>query len=129
MSGETSRTTAEVVQDIVGNIQAIVRSEVRLAKAELSEEAVKAAQASALVAAGIVAALFTIWLSLLTALFALSHAIPYWAAALVLLIIMAITTAVLLLTGKKRFKTVHPVPQRTVETIKENAEWVKSQTK
>jgi Putative Actinobacterial Holin-X, holin superfamily III len=54
---------------------------------------------------------------------------PMWGAALLLFVIMALLTAVLLTAGKKRFKTVHAKPEKTVETMKENVEWVKSQTK
>lgn len=129
MAGESSRSITDVLQDIVGNVQTIVRSEVRLAKTETTEEVAKAAQAAAMTTAGILTALFTVWLLLLTILFALSIAIPFWAAALILLIVMGILTAFLLIGGKKRLKTVHPVPRKTVESIKENAEWVKSQTR
>ena len=48
------RSFADVLQDIVGNIQEIVRSEVRLAKAEISEEARKAKPAGLSIAAGAV---------------------------------------------------------------------------
>jgi membrane protein implicated in regulation of membrane protease activity len=78
---------------------------------------------------GLVGGLFTVWLLLLTSLFALSTVMPFWAAALVLLVIMAVVTAILLTAGKKRFKTVHSVPEKTIETMKENVEWVKSQSK
>jgi|SRR5581483_3010000 len=126
MAGESSRSIADVLQDIVGNVQSIIRSEVRLAKVELTEEATKAGRAAGLMAGGAVAALFTFWLLLLAALFALSIVLPLWAAALVLFGVMAIASAILLMAGKKRFKTVRGAP-KTVETVKENVQWVKSQ--
>lgn len=129
MAEQHSRSITDVLQDIVVNIQTIVRAEVRLAKAETTEEIRKATKSAAFLIGGMLAALFTVWLVLLTSLFALAIVIPFWAAALVLLIIMAVITAALLLTGKKRFETVHPVPERTVETMKENAEWLRSQAK
>ena len=129
MAGENSRSIADVLQDIVANVQTIIRSEVRLAKTEVTEEVSKAGRAAGMMGGGIVAGLFTLWLLLLTSLFALSTVMPLWAAALVLLVIMAVITAILLTAGRKRFKTVHSVPEKTIETMKENVEWVKSQTK
>lgn len=129
MAGENSRSIADVLQDIIANVQAIIRSEVRLAKTEVTEEVTKAGRAGGLLAGGIVAALFALWLLLLTILFALATVIPMWGAALILFAVMFIAAVVLLNAGKKRFKTVHATPEKTIETVKENVEWVKSQTK
>jgi uncharacterized membrane protein len=129
MAGENSRSISDVVEDILGNVQTIIRSEVRLAKTEVTEEATKAGRAAGMMAGGVVAALFTVWLLLLTILFALATVIPMWSAALLLFVLMAIATAVLITAGKKRFKMVHTKPDKTIESVKENVEWVKSQTK
>jgi Flp pilus assembly protein TadB len=129
MAADNNRSIADVLQDIVANVQTIIRSEVRLAKTEITEEATKASRAAGMLAGGAVAGLFTIWLLLLTILFALAIVIPMWSAALLLLIIMCVITAVLLSAGKKRFKAVHATPEKTIESVKENVEWVKSQTK
>ena len=129
MAAENSRSIADVLQDILGNVQTIVRSEVRLAKTEITEEVTKAGRAAGMMGAGVLTALFTAWLLLVTILFALATVMPMWGAALLLLVIMAVLTAILLTAGKKRLKTVHTMPEKTIETMKENVEWVKSQTK
>ena len=129
MTGQNGRSIADVLQDILANVQTIIRSEVRLAKTEITEEATKAGKAAGMLAGGAVAALFTAWLLLLTILFALATVIPIWSAALLLFVILAVVTAVLLTAGKKRFTAVHAAPEKTIETMKENVEWVKSQTK
>lgn len=129
MAGENGRSIADVLQDIVANVQTIIRAEIRLAKTEVKEEITKARAAAGMMAGGAVAALFTVWLLLLTAFFALSTVMPFWAAALVLLIVMAIVTAILLMAGRKRLKTVNRKPEKTIETMKENVQWVKTQTR
>jgi uncharacterized membrane protein YqjE len=129
MAVDNSRSIADVLQDIVANVQQIVRAEVRLAKTEITEEATKAARAASIIAGGLIAALFAVWLLLLTILFALATVLPIWAAALILFVIVAVVTAVLLAAGKKRFKTVHAAPEKTIETMKENVQWVKNQAK
>ncbi|MGA8027025.1 MAG: phage holin family protein [Bryobacteraceae bacterium] len=129
MAGENSRSIVDVLEDILANVQTIVRSEVRLAKTEITEEATKAGRAAGMMAGGVVAALFTVWLLLLTIVFALATVIPMWSAALLVFLLMAALTALLLIAGKKRFKTVHAKPEKTIESVKENVEWVKNQTK
>jgi len=129
MTGENNRSVADVLQDIVANIQTIIRSEVRLAKTEIAEEATKAGRAAGMIAGGTAAALFTVWLLLLTILFALSTAIPMWSASLVLFVVMAAITIILLSVGKKRWKTVHPKPEKTIESVKESVEWAKHQAR
>ena len=129
MAAENSRSIADVLQDILGNVQTIVRSEVRLAKTEITEEVTKAGRAAGMMGAGVLTALFTAWLLLVTILFALATVMPMWGAALLLFVVMGILTTVLLSAGRKRFKTVHATPEKTIESVKENVEWVKSQTK
>ncbi|MDX6463240.1 MAG: hypothetical protein QOE55_6937 [Acidobacteriaceae bacterium] len=129
MAGANNRSIADVLQDIVANLQTIIRSEVRLAKTEIKEEATKASRAAGVLAGSVVAALFTTWLLLLTILFALATVIPMWSAALLLLVVMAVITIVLLSTAKKQFQIVHGTPEKTMESVKENVEWVKSQIK
>ena len=129
MAGESSRSVADLLQDIVANVQTIIRSEVRLAKTEVKEELTKAGRAAGMMAGGLVAAWFTAWLFLLAILFGLATVMPMWGAALLLFVIMGVLTAILLTAGKKRFKAVHPTPEKTIETMKENVEWMKNQTK
>jgi len=123
------RSISEVLQDIVRNLQEIVRSEVRLAKTEIKEEAVKAKSPSVLLGAGAVSALYSVLFLLFTAVYALSLVVPNWAAALIVAASLAIVAAVTLRAGVKQFKQIHPTPERTVDTIKENVEWAKQQTK
>ena len=47
---------------------------------------------------------------------------------LIVAAVWGIAGAVLYTTGRKRLKTVDPVPHRTVDTIKEDAQWLKNPT-
>jgi len=123
------RSFSDVFQDIVRNIQEIVRSEVRLAKTEIRDEAVKAKSAGLLIAIGAVTAIFAALFLLLMVVYILSLVMPNWAAALVVGVACAISAGVTLSVGLRRFKQIHPTPERTIETLKENVEWAKEQTK
>jgi len=123
------RSAADVLKDIVGNVQEIIRSEVRLAKAETTAEVGKAKSSVALLGAGAVCALFGATFTLLAAVYALSLVMAAWLAALIVGAVMAIAGAVLLSRGLDEWKKVNPKPERTIETVKENVEWMKNQTK
>ena len=127
--GLNERSVSEVFQDIVRNVQEIVRSEVRLAKTEIREEAVKAQSSGLLIAVGSLTAGFSILFLLLTIVYALSLVMPNWAAALLVGAALAIAAAATISGGIKRFKQIHPTPERTVKTLKEDLEWAKQQSK
>lgn len=128
MAGE-DRSLAAVFQDIVRNIQEIIRSEVRLAKTEIREEAVKAKGAVVLLGAGAVTGLYALLFLLCVIVCALALIMPYWSAALIVGAVLAVIAAFLLKAGMARFHQITPTPERTVETIKENVAWAKQQTK
>ena len=123
------RSLSDVFQDIVRNVQEIVRSEVRLAKTEIREEAAKAKSAMLLLGAGAVTAIFAILFLLLMIVHALALVMPNWAAALIVGAALAVVAGVTLPAGIKRFKQIPPTPARTVGTIKEKVEWAKQPTK
>jgi len=128
MTGQ-DRSIAEIFQDIVRNLQEIVRSEIRLAKTELGEEAGKAKQSAMWLGAGAVTGLFAILFILLTVASALAIVVPQWAAVLIVGVVLTIAAFALLSVGKRQLSLLHPAPERTVETIKENVEWAKQQIK
>ena len=123
------RTISNVLQDILRNLQEIVRSEVRLAKTEIRDEAAQAASSLLWIIAGAVGALCS-WMFLSwTAAYALATFMSMWAATLVVAVVLASVASVLLAVGLRRFKRIQPIPERTIETLKENLEWMKPSTK
>lgn len=123
------RSFADVLHDIVGNIQEIVRSEVRLAKAEISEEASKAKPAGLSIAAGAVFGLCAIVFGLLAAVYGLSMVMPAWAAALAVSVASGAISALTIRAGLIQLARVDPTPDKTIRSLKENVEWSKQQLK
>lgn len=125
----SARTVPEVLADIVGNIQEIIRSEFRLAKAEIKQEGAKACGPliSCLIAGiiGLYAGAYLIF----AAIMGLATLLPTWAAALIVSVVLAIIAVIMLSAATKKLKYVNAVPERTVESLKENVQWAKDQIK
>ena len=119
------RPFGEVFQDIVHNLQEIVRSEIRLAKVELRADAAVVAVSAIWLSAGVVAALCALSFLLWTVAYALAMVMPLWGAALSTAFVLAIAASILLTVGLRKFKHVQMIPERTIDTLKENAQWVK----
>jgi hypothetical protein len=126
-NAQNSRAMAEVLQDIVGNIQEIIRSEFLLAKAEISEETAKAARSSIPLAVGLVLALYAFGFILLAIVHALSAVVDAWLASLIVGVAVLVVSVILVSVGRKRFQQVKVVPEKTIETMKENVQWAKHQ--
>jgi len=129
MHAPNPRTVPEVLQDIVGNIQEIIRSEFRLGTAEIKEEAAEAAKPVATVGAGIIFGVYALGFLFLAIVYALSTVVAPWMAALIVTGITALMAAVLVASGRGQLKRVKVVPKRTIATVKENVQWATNQMK
>lgn len=126
MTGD--RSFSDLLQDIVRNLQEIVRSELRLAKIEIRDEAVRAKRPLLLLGFGTAAAMFAALFLLWTVVYAIALVLPSWASALIVGVTLAVIGGAAMMAGIGRFKQI-PAPERTIETLKENVEWAKQQTK
>jgi uncharacterized membrane protein YqjE len=121
------RTMSEVLQDIVANIQEIVRSEFRLAKVEIHEETTKAVRSSIPLVIGVLLSLYALGFILLAVVHALSMVVDAWLATLIVGAGVLAISMILVSVGRTRFKQVKVVPEKTVVTVKENVQWAKHQ--
>lgn len=122
------RGISDVVQDIFGNIQDIVRSEVRLAKTELREEIAKTGRAALFIAIGGMIGFLAIVFLLVGVLFALASIVPYWSAALIIALILMSGCAICMIAGARLLRRIRLAPVTTA-SLKENVEWAKQQIK
>jgi uncharacterized membrane protein YqjE len=125
----SDRSISEILQDVLRNLQSIVRSEVRLAKTEVREEITKAKPAILLLAVGAVCGAFGALFLLLAVMYALALALPLWLSSLIVAAVLSLTATITLNAGHKQMGRIHPVPDKTIASIKENAEWARQQTK
>jgi len=123
------RSVTDILQDIIRDFQEIVRSEVRLAKREIGDEVKKAKAATFLITLGALAALYAFLFLLVSLVDALALVIPHWAAALIVAAALAMIAGGTLRMGMKHFRRVHPLPERTVEILKEDVKWATQHAK
>jgi len=126
---EVSDTSiGELIGNISNDLSTLFRQEVELAKAEVKAEASKAGKAAGMLGAAGFAGYLTVVLLSFALVFALSNVMdPGW-AALIVAVLWGIIGAVLYANGRKKLQHVDPVPHRTVDTIKEDAKWLKNPT-
>ena len=129
MTTQNGRSVPEVLQDIVGNIEEIIRSEFRLAKAEVKQEASKAAPGLKMIVVGAAIGFYALGFLIFTLVMGLATMMATWLAALIVGGILGLSALVLITSASKRLKQVNAVPERTVETMKENVQWAKNQIK
>jgi len=121
-------SVGELIGNISNDLSQLFRQEVELAKAEVKQEASKAGKAAGMLSAAGFAGYLTVVLLTFALVAALSNVMdPGW-AALIVAVLWGIVGAVLYANGRKKLKTVDPVPHRTVDTIKEDAKWLKNPT-
>jgi MFS family permease len=108
----------------------LVRQELELAKAEMTEKGKRAGIGAGMFgAAGVVGLLA---LGALTAFFImlLDGALANWLSALIVAIVYGAIAGVLALRGKTKVQeATPPVPEQTVETVKEDVQWAKTRTR
>jgi uncharacterized membrane protein YqjE len=109
-------------------VTTLAKQELRLAKAEMAEKGRKAGPGIGMVgAAGAVGLLAAGTLTAFIIL-ALDGVMPNWLAALIVGLVYAAIAAGLYFSGKGRVQEAGPlVPEQTVETLKEDVEWAKTQ--
>jgi hypothetical protein len=124
------RPVGELLRDLSQQTGTLVRQEIELAKAELTQKGKQAgAGAGMLGAAGAVGLLA---LGALTACFiaALQTAMATWLAALIVAVVYAAVAGALALAGRARIRRATPAaPEQTIETVKEDAQWAKTRAR
>ena len=126
---QLQRKVSDLLQDIIGNIQQIIRSEVLLAKVEVKETAQKVSKPAAVLAAGTLLGLYGLGFLLLAAVHGLSLAVAPWLAALIVGGVLATVGGILVAKSRTALKRIDPVPSKTIRAVKENVQWAKDRIK
>ena len=120
----------ELMRQLSDQTATLVRQELELAKAELTVKAKRAGLGAGMFGAAGVFGLYALGALTATVILALSLAMKGWLAALIVTVVYAAIAGVLALAGKSNVsKGVPPVPEQTVETVKEDVQVAKQRVK
>jgi uncharacterized membrane protein YqjE len=123
-------STGELLKQLSEKSSELVRQELELAKAELSEKGKQAGKGAGILgAAGVVGLLAA---GALTAflILVLSEAMDGWVAALIVTVVYGAVAAVLALKGRDKVReSMPPAPEETVESVKEDVQWAKTRAR
>jgi uncharacterized membrane protein YqjE len=122
------RPFGELLRQLSDETTRLVHQELELAKAELTQKGKQAGTGAGLF--GAAGAIGFLALAALTACFllALDAVMPAWLAALIVAVVYGAIAAVLAIQGRNKVKqATPPVPEQTIETVKEDVQWAKTQ--
>ncbi|HTK73943.1 MAG TPA: phage holin family protein [Gemmataceae bacterium] len=121
------RSVTSLVSGIVNDAQTLMQQQLALFREEIHTDLRKTKEAvTALAAGGAVAALAVG--PFVFMLIALLHELalwPWWASALLVGVVFAIVGGALIAVGVQRFRSFNPLPDQSVEALKENLQWIK----
>jgi hypothetical protein len=109
------RTIGQLVADATHDIEGIVRGEIALAKAEVTDGAKVLGKGAGLLAGGAFLALMGVVFLLHSAAWGISTWLPVWAGYLIVAVVVLIVATVLGLMGKKALETARPAPERAID--------------
>ena len=124
------RPIGELMKQLAEETSTLVRQELALARAEMTQKGRRAGLGAGMLGAAGVAALLALGAFTAFLILALDGVMPNWLAALLVAAVYGAVAAVLGLRGKEKVQEAgSPVPEQTKETIQEDVQWAKTQLK
>ena len=126
----TEPSTAELVQRATEQVSRLVRDELALARAELTQKGKHAGIGIGLFGGGGALALYGLGALVATAILLLDLVLPAWAAALIVAVALFLLAGVLALVGKKQVShAVPPMPEAAVRSVRADVDTVTAAVK
>ena len=117
----------ELFSDLSTDMTALLRDELSLAKVELKEEITKVGRAGGMFAGAALAGYMTVVLLSFAAAWGLAELLAVGWAFLIVAVAWGAAGALLYLRGRDHLEKVHPKPELTINTLKEDVQWAKNQ--
>lgn len=124
---EPEPSLGDLFSDLSQEASTLIRQEVELAKAEITQKATKAGKDLALMIGGGLIGYLAAMSLVAAIILGLSEWMEPWLAAFLVGAVLAVIAAVLIITGLNDLQQIDPTPRRTVATIKEDKEWLTRQ--
>jgi uncharacterized membrane protein YqjE len=124
------RSIGELLTQLSQETTTLVRQELELAKAELTEKGKEAGKGAGMFGGAGLMGLLAAGALTACLIAALDTGMQAWLAALIVAVVYGAIAGVLALQGRERVKrAVPPVPEQTIETTKEDVAWAKTRAR
>lgn len=117
----------DTLTGIIQDLQNIIRGEVQLAKTEIKEDAGKLGGALGMIGAAAFLALVGFIFLMLGVTYLLNKSLEMWISAGIVGLALLIIGAILGVIGKNQIQEANMVPDKTIESLKEDKEWASRQ--
>ena len=124
----STRSLGEIVGDISQDLSTLMRQEIDLATSEMKREVTKLGTGAGMFGAAGVGGFLTLFFLSLALTYLLDDWMPVELAALIVALLWGLIAAALALKGRQQFKNANPQLPITQQTLKEDAQWAKTQT-
>jgi hypothetical protein len=121
------RSLGDLFSELAGETSTLIRQEVALAQVELTNKATKVGKNVGYLAVGGAVGYAALLAFLAALIIGLSYFIPVWAAALVVGLVVGAIAFWMISSALAALKQTNLTPVQTVESIKEDAQWLKNQ--
>jgi uncharacterized membrane protein YqjE len=124
------RSIGELLTQLSQETTTLVRQELELAKAELTEKGKEAGKGAGMFGGAGLLGLLAAGALTACIIAALDTAMPLWLAALIVAVVYGAIAGVLALQGRDRVKrATPPVPEQTIDSTKEDVAWAKTRAR
>ena len=125
----TEPTSAELITRLTQQSTELIRGELKLAQAEMTEKAKHAGVGAGLFGGAGLIALYGVGALIATIILALALVIPAWLAALIVTVVLFAIAGVVALIGKKQVSQATPAaPKQAIDGVKRDIDTVKGGT-
>jgi len=121
------RSIGELFSELANETSTLIRQEVALAQVEITQKASTAGKNVGYLAVGGFVGYAGLLAIIAGVIMGLSYFIPAWLAAIIVGAIIAVVSYVLVSSALTALKNMDVKPTETVESIKEDAKWLKNQ--
>lgn len=122
-----SQSLGDIVTSVIEDIQNIVRGEVQLAKTEIKEDAGKIGKAAGMLVGAAFLALVGFIFLMLGVTYLLNKSLEMWISAGIVGVALLIIGGIFGMIGKNHIQEASMVPDKTIESLKEDKEWASRQ--
>jgi len=125
----SQESIGSLLSGLIGDLQALIRGEVQLAKTELREDVGAAAKGAQMLGTAAVLVLVGMIVFMIGVALYIDKWLDPWIAFGLVGVVLLMLGAIAGLVGKHRLQASAIRPERTIESLKEDKEWASQQVK